>query len=172
MVKFTGACLILISGSSIGWILASVYLNRERELKELQVAFNILNTEMSYGKNLLVDVLENAAGVLKPPLSSIFSRAGEELKNSREKSFSELWEELVDRYGRQSFLAQEDLEILINWGKQIGISSLEDQINLNQLTLKWLEQQEEEAREIARQRVKPIRYAGVLLSLLLIILFY
>ena len=50
MVKFTGACLILISGSSIGWILASVYLNRERELKELQVAFNILNTEMSYGK--------------------------------------------------------------------------------------------------------------------------
>ncbi len=106
MVKFTGACLILISGSSIGWILASVYLNRERELKELQVAFNILNTEMSYGKNLLADVLENAAGVLKPPLSSIFSRAGEELKNSREKSFSELWEELVDRYGRQSFLAQ------------------------------------------------------------------
>ncbi|NLJ83404.1 MAG: hypothetical protein GX336_00665 [Halanaerobiaceae bacterium] len=172
MVKLTGACLILISGTSIGWIIASIYLNRERELKELQLAFNILNTEMSYGKNLLADVLENAADALRTPLSSIFSRAVEELKNSRERGFAELWQELVEGYGKQSFLSREDLEILINWGKQIGTSSLADQVKLNQYTLKRLEQQEEEAREIARQRVKPIRYAGVLLSLLLIILFY
>ena len=159
MVKLTGACLILISGTSIGWIIASIYLNRERELKELQLAFNILNTEMSYGKNLLADVLENAADALRTPLSSIFSRAVEELKNSRERGFAELWQELVEGYGKQSFLSREDLEILII-GKQIGTSSLADQVKLNQYTLKRLEQQEEEAREIARQRVKPIRYAG------------
>lgn len=172
MVKFLGASLILISGTSIGWILASVYLNRERELKELQIAFNIINTEISYGKNLLADVLQNTARVLRPPLSYIFNQAGEELDNSREKGFAELWQEIVEKYGKQSFLHQEDLEILITWGRQIGISSLEDQVKINQMTLKRLEQQEDLAGEIARQRVKPIRYAGVLLSLMIIILFY
>ncbi|HHU92874.1 MAG TPA: hypothetical protein GXZ20_07020 [Halanaerobiaceae bacterium] len=172
MVKFCGACLILVSGTSIGWIIASVYLNRERELKELQLAFSILNTEISYGKNLLADVLESTARVLRPPLAYIFSRTGEELANSREKGFADLWQENIAKYGKESFLLEEDLEILINWGRQIGTSSLDDQVKVNQLALKRLEQQEEEAREIARQRVKPIRYAGVLLSLMLIILFY
>src|SRR5690554_4658425 len=130
MIKILGAFLILLSGSSIGWILAGVYLNRVRELKELQLAYNILNTEISYGKTLLSDTLKISANVLTPPLANIFSQAGEELNNSREKTFGEIWENIIEEYGIKSFLNKEDLEILINWGRQIGISSLEDQIKI------------------------------------------
>lgn len=172
MVKLIGALLILVSGSSIGWIIGGLYLNRVKELKELQLAFNILNTEISYGRTLLADALKRTSEVLTPPLSNIFFSAAEELNNTRGKMFSELWKNILENYSKNFFLNKEDLEILINWGRQIGVSTLENQLNINKLTIKRLEIHEEMARDIASRRVKCVRYAGVLISLMVIILFY
>ena len=172
MIKLFGALLILISGSSIGWIFGSIYINRVRELKELQLSLNIMDTEISYGRTLLPEALKAAADVLSSPLSNIFTEAAGMLNKSKSSNFYEIWEKTIKNNYKKSYLTREDFEIVLNWGRQIGTSTLENQIKINKLTIKRLEQHEDIAREIAARRVKPVRYAGVLLSLMVIILFY
>lgn len=172
MIKLFGAFLILISGSSIGWIYGSIYLNRVRELKELQLALNILDTEISYGRTILPEALKSSIDVLSPSLSKIFYEAANQLEISKNYNFYELWQEIINNQSKNTYLNGEDFEILINWGRQIGASTLDNQIKINKLTIKRLEQHEEIARDIATRRVKPVRYASVLISLMVIILFY
>ncbi len=172
MIKLFGAFLILISGSSIGWIYGSIYLNRVRELKELQLALNILDTEISYGRVIIPVALKSTLDVLSPSLAKIFYEAANQLELSRDYNFYEIWQEIINNQSKNTYLNREDFEILINWGRQIGASTVENQIKINKLTIKRLEQHEEIARDIATRRVKPVRYAGVLISLMVIILFY
>ncbi len=172
MVKLFGAFLILISGSSIGWICGSIYLNRVRELKELQLALNILDTEISYGRTLLPEALKTTLDVLSPSLAKIFCDAADELNRSKNHHFFELWEDIIEYNSKKTYLRREVFEILINWGRQIGASTLDNQIKINKLTIKRLEQNEQIATDIAIRRVKPVRYAGILISLMVIILFY
>ncbi|MFW6021906.1 MAG: hypothetical protein ACOCQW_00085 [Halanaerobiaceae bacterium] len=171
MIKMIGSLLILISGSSIGWILANKYLQRIQELKELQLAFNILSSEIAYGRTLLPRALKLTGGTISYPLAGIFENAGSELKKSRTGNFAELWENIIKTYMSKSYLKSEDIDILLNWGCQVGSSDLENQINIINITIKRLQQNEKLAKEAAEKRVKPMRYAGVLLSLMVIILF-
>ncbi|MFW5981205.1 MAG: stage III sporulation protein SpoIIIAB [bacterium] len=171
-IKLIGATLILFSGTSIGWILSNIYINRIKELKELQLALSILETEISYGQTVLPEALKKTSKLINKSFEELFYDSAEKLKKSRQDSFAEIWEQQIKKYNRKCDLNQQDLEILINWGQQIGCSDLESQIKINQLALKRLEQQEEKAHEIARKKVKIVRYAGVLISLMVIILFY
>lgn len=171
-IKLFGALLILSSGSSIGWIMANMYSSRVKELKELQLALSILETEISYGRTILPEALKQTAAILSQSLADLFYKTGEELKDSKKQSFDEIWLNRIEKYKSKSYLLKEDLEILKNWGHQLGCSDLENQINVNQLAIKRLEQHEKIASEIARKKVKVLRYAGVLISLMLIIIFY
>ncbi|MEJ6950078.1 hypothetical protein [Natronospora cellulosivora (SeqCode)] len=171
-IKLFGALLILISGSSIAWIMSNIYLNRVKELKDMQLALNILNTEISYGQSILPEALRQTANVINEPLSELFASSAEELKNSKKESFDEIWQRRLKRFKYKCDLLDEDLDIMKVWGQQIGCSDLNNQINVIQLTIKRLEQQEEIANEIAEKKVKIARYTGVLISLMVIILFY
>ena len=171
-VKILGAVLILISGSSVGWLLGSSYINRVREIKELQLAINIIDSEINYGQVLLPDALRTASNILRGSTAILFLEASIELENSGGEVFAEIWSQKLKKYYHRNNLLSEDINILSNWGQQLGVSSLREQENINKKILRHLEQQEESAREISRRRVKLVRYAGVLLSLLVIILFY
>ena len=172
MVKTIGALLILLSGSSIGWIISNIYLDRVRELRELQLAINIINTEITYGKTILSRALIRAAENLSSSMRLIFLESGRALTAGTGKTFHELWAETIEKYREGLNLNKEDLVILMNWRLQIAVSALENQSALNKLVIKRLELQEKEALEFASKRVKTARYAGVLLSLMIIILFY
>ena len=52
-IKVFGAVLILISGSAIGWIIASQYIKRVNQLKQLQSGINLFNAEIGYTQTLL-----------------------------------------------------------------------------------------------------------------------
>lgn len=171
-IKLFGAMLILVSGTSIGWIISNIYLNRVQELKELQLTLNILETEISYGQTILQEALKKTSSLINEPLSSLFIVAADKLKESRKESFADIWVKELEKYKDNCDLLNEDLEILSSWGQQIGCSDLSSQIKINQLAIKRLEQQEKKAEEIANKKVKISRYSGVLISLMVIIIFY
>jgi stage III sporulation protein AB len=171
-IKIIGALLILISGSSIGWIISIRYLYRVEELGELQLAINIFDTEINYGQTVLSDALSFTAATLNGRLSHLFSETAELLSHHDGRTFNEVWRANLDENLYNNYLLKQDLQILEEWGQQIGSLSLSDQSKINQLTIKRLEYAEKKAREMAEKRVKLIRYSGVLISLMIIILFY
>lgn len=171
-IKIFGALLILTSGSSIGWIIGTQYLNRVKELRELQLAINIFDTEISYGQTILPEALKFTASSLNSSLSHLFEEAAEDLSKSGGRTFSEIWHDKLKQNFHTNCLLKEDIQILEEWGQQIGNSSLTNQSKANRLTIKRLEHAEQRAQEIADKRVKLVRYSGVLVSLMVIILFY
>ncbi len=171
-IKILGALMILISGSSIGWIIGSRYLNRVEELRRLQTAISMVDTEISYGQTVLAKALQHAAAPLDQSLATLFVKAAQALEESCGATFAEMWEKELSDYQHNLFLIKEDILVLKEWGSQLGNSSLINQNKINLLTIKRLEQLEINARKIAESRVRLVRYAGVLISLMLIILFY
>lgn len=171
-VKIIGALLVLMSGSYTGWILGTQYLKRIRELKELQVALNIFDTEITYGQTILSEALRVSSSALQGPLSRLFEETAEILRKKGGQTFIEIWQYQLKKNYRRNNLVREDMLILKEWGQQVGNSSLANQNKFNSLTIKRLEQAEKRAEKLAEKRVKLMRYAGFLVSLLIIILLY
>ncbi|ACL69375.1 stage III sporulation protein AB [Halothermothrix orenii] len=172
LVKLIGSLLILISGSSLGWLIGFHYLKRIKELKELQVAINIFDTEISYGRTLLPEALEVVSESTHGSISNIYMQLATGLKKDRDKRFRDIFKEILSRYEEEVSLTPADIKILIEWSQQIGVTSLEGQRKANKMAIKRLEQVEKRAQDLADKRVKLSRYAGVLLSLLVIIALY
>lgn len=172
LIKLTGAVMILVSGSSIGWIIGSSYQKRVKELEELEMGINIFNTEIIYKQSFMAEALLGAATAFKSPLSNLFRDTACELEKGNNKVFYEIWHEKLLINYRNNNLLEEDVEILDSWARQLGNSNLDNQNNINQLILKRIRQQKVQAEEAAAKKVKLVRYAGVLISLMIIILFY
>ncbi|AZO95673.1 hypothetical protein GM661_11440 [Iocasia frigidifontis] len=172
LIKLTGAVMILVSGSFIGWIIGSSYQKRVKELEELEMGINIFNTEISYKQSFMAEALMGTAATFKSPLANLFRETAYELEKGNNKVFYEIWHERLLINYRNNSLLEEDIEILDSWGRQLGSSSLDNQNNINQLILKRLRQQKIQAEKEAAKKVKLVRYAGVLISLMIIILFY
>ncbi len=170
-LKLFGSLLILISGSTAGWIIAEHYLKRIKQIQQLKLALNIYITEISYSSTVLPEVLKTISQKLDYPLSLLFNNAGCELNQKKGVIFSDIWYKHLQENYKINALYKQDINILKEWGQHIGNSSLEGQQKINKLTLKRLDYAEKQARELAGKRVKLTRYTGVLISILIIILF-
>ncbi len=169
-IKLAGAFLIIISGTASGWIISLQYLKRIEHLQQLQLALNLFETEISYSQPMLVEVLFAISKKIRPPLADLFENTALSLLDNRDCVFAEIWENELKKNSSYNCLNCDDLQLLKEWGSQLGSSSLEGQKKINALTLKKLAQAEKEAREDARKKVKISRYGGLLLSLLIVIL--
>jgi len=172
ILKFSGAFLILISGSILGWIIAEQYTKRVQQLQELQMAIKVLDTEISYSSTFLPEAFIHSGEKSTYPISFIFKETGKNMLNNRELIFSDIWIKILEENFYYNSLNNSDIKLLKNWGKQLGASHLKDQEKINKIILQQLKQNELIAREEAREKVKLFRYSGLLLSLLLIIVFY
>ena len=171
-IKLIGAVLILSSGSLIGWVLALKYIKRVEEINQLQMGLNLLNAEISYTQTRLDEALRKAGEKLNYPISKLFTDTSHKLSSSPGTPFPKIWIKEVKINFQINSLTEKDNQILMEWGQKIGSYGIEEQKNINQLTLKKLEQAGKNAQTIVNKKVKLIRYAGVLISLMVIILFF
>ena len=167
-----GALLILISGSFIGWIIASQYLKRIKQLKQVRTAINLFDAEISYNQSVLHEVLYKIADNLNYPISHLFSNSAEKLSQKKGRLFNDIWKKELNNNFKKNCLKKEDKKILNEWGMQIGNSNLDGQKKINKLTQKKIDKSLSQARNEAEKKVKLIRYSGILISLVIIILLY
>ena len=172
IVKLVGASLIILSGTLLGWIFSFFYTNRVKELENLKTVFAFLENEININHTRLSRSLQLAGRKVKKPISDIFLKAAENLKGEPGREFKDIWGDILETSKNNTNLLEEDLDILLEWGKQVELTSLEGQSNIHQATINKLEINLDNAREIADKKVKLSRYMGTLLSLLIIILFY
>ncbi len=171
-LKMLGSLMVLFSGTALGWINANRYNLRVKNLRELQLAINLFNTEIIYQQTILADALKKTAVGTEAPVSNLFTDASKILAAKREKIFSDIWDQVIKKYRYELDLKKDTLKVLQEWAQQIGSSDLTAQRKINEMTLNKLTACEEKAVKAAEKKVKLYRYSGVLMSLLLIILFY
>ena len=165
IIKYTSLLLIFIITFLIGYFISKRYSNRVIELKELQIALDIIENKIKFTYEPLKDIFIQMESLLKCNISKIFKQISENLKNDNvEKAFSKAIE------GTKTNLLEEDLEILRNLSKLLGKTDKEGQVSQLELTSTFIKTQIKKAEKEEEKNSKLYKTLGATVGLAFVII--
>lgn len=170
MAKLLGALLILSSTTYVGYRVAGNYARRTRQLRALQTALAILQTEIDYGSTPLPDALMAVANTIGRPIGTIFLVTAQRLLAGGGVTPGEALTAALAQVGGETALRAEDLAVLQALGSVLGSSGRADQMRHLTLARERLAGAEAVAREEGTRYEPVARYMGVLSGALLVLI--
>lgn len=172
MYKIMGAMFVIGAAGFLGLTVANAYQNRPRELRDMQTALHLLETEIAYGATPLVEALENVATRVPSPVGRFISEVARELSAGCGATVREAWEFGLNGYRAETFLKDEDLSVVKGLGDVLGASDRNDQIKHLRLAVERLKAQNLKADDEAKRNVRLWQClgftAGLAITLILI----
>lgn len=172
MLKLLGMLLVVGGGGLAGLAVARRYARRPVELRQLQSALQMLETEITYASTILPEALGGVASRCERSVALLFAAARDELLSMQGDTAAEAWEKALQRFYPISSLTSADLAVLRTLGGALGISDGRDQAKHLKLTREQLQAQIEKADRDASGNVKLWSYLGFLGALTVVILIY
>jgi stage III sporulation protein AB len=172
MIKIMGAALVIACTGYAGMARARKYALRPRELRSLQSALQILETEIIYGATPLPEAMEQVAARTERSIAFLFKQAGKELLSKTGCTVKEAWDRALEKFAARTILEDSDLRILRQLGNSLGMSDRQDQEKHLHLAMEQLRLEAASASEKAKTHVKLWNYLGFLTGLLLVTVFY
>ncbi|PTM58518.1 stage III sporulation protein SpoIIIAB [Desmospora activa] len=172
MIKLLGAAFILFATSAAGFLTAKRFKDRPRQIRQLRAALSLLQTEITYGSRRLDQVCAHIAQREAAPIGSLFGWAGEYMERLDGASTFECWRRAVTQTWPHTVLKETEKQILLDFGKTLGISDREDQLQNLRRAQTALEGEEALARDEQERYEKMCRSLGVLTGALIVILIY
>ncbi|GAW94158.1 stage III sporulation protein SpoIIIAB [Calderihabitans maritimus] len=172
MTKLLGAGLTVVACGLMGITVSRNYTLRPMQLRALQSALQMLETEMVFTATPLPEALERIGRHSSLPLSLLFCGASQHLKGNEGYTAAEAWEKALDSFAEYTALTTEDQEILRRFGQGLGNSSTEEQVKNLALAREQLKQQEAKAENVRQRQEKLWRNLGFVVGLVLVLIFY
>ena len=147
LVKIIGGILILTATTYMGYKKSMKYKLRPLQIRELQTCFHMIENEISYLESIITEIFTKISESNKSTISGIFSRAAEIINAGNVTGAAKAWEISVTEKAETTCLNDEDIEILKSFGKLLGTTDKEGQLNNIALTLHQLKNQEIKAEE-------------------------
>ncbi|MBM7855480.1 stage III sporulation protein AB [Desulfohalotomaculum tongense] len=170
MLKLFGAVMVLCACGYAGFSMARNYQQRPKELRCLQSALQMLETEISYGATPLPDALEQVARRSESSVAGLFALTREQLLNGEGITAREAWDEALKQFYRSSAIKAGDAAVLKALGAGLGISDREDQVKHLRLAREQLKIETAKAEEEAVRNVKLYNYLGFLGGLTIVLI--
>ena len=171
-LKLVGGIMVILSSSMIGFIVASNYKKRPATLRNLQVALSMLESEINYGHLPLPQAFKSISRKCDKDVAELFASVAQHLSSRSGLTASEAWEKSLKEFFLNSYIAENDYEILIAFGKYLGSTDKQDQIKNIRLTLNNLKQQEISSIQEREKNEKMWKYLGVLSGIMIFLLLY
>lgn len=171
-LKLIGGIMVIVSSSMIGFIIAGNFKNRPKTLRNLQVALSMLESEINYGHSPLPQAFRSISKQCEEDVARLFDLAAKELSSRKGLTASEAWERSLKEFFKNSYITENDFEILMAFGKYLGSTDKEDQIKNIRLALNNLRQQEISSIREKEKNEKMWRYLGVLSGIMIFLLLF
>lgn len=172
MLKFIGAMLILAAFTLFGFLQSRQYSRRPRQIRQLILLLQRMETEIVYGFTHLPEALRTLGMQIAAPLNMMFTRMANEMHAGSGKSVKEVWQEAVEEDWKLTSMKQNEKEILIQLGFTLGITDRDDQVKHLRLGIVQLQTEEEMARDEQQRYEKMWKSLGVLAGAFIVILIY
>ncbi|MGZ4162463.1 MAG: stage III sporulation protein SpoIIIAB [Tumebacillaceae bacterium] len=172
MIKLIGSALVLAVGTRFGFYMAARYADRPKQLRHFVNALQILETEILYGATPLPDACSRIGTRLALPVGPFFVTLGDKLRDGRGITADVAWREALTEHREQMVLKEPDRDVLLAFGRTLGVSDREDQIKHIHLAIAHLSTEEANARDEQSRNEKMWKYLGALLGLTVVILLY
>jgi stage III sporulation protein AB len=170
MLKLIGASLILLSMTLGGFHFAQKLSNRTRQLRELQMNLQLLETEIFYGSTPLESAFKKISAQDSGAIGDLFKYCTIFLQELDGATTYECWEKAVNKVKPRLALKQSELDWLHHFGKMIGTSDRSDQQKHLHLMMAQIKKIETEAREEQLKYEKMYKTLGFLSGALIVIL--
>ncbi|WP_202076680.1 stage III sporulation protein SpoIIIAB [Caldalkalibacillus salinus] len=170
MLKLIGAGLVLLSSTLCGFQLAKRLSDRTLLLREIQMALQLLETEICYGSTPLQVAFQKVSVMDLGLISKMFGRCGQYFDELDGATTYECWEKTMHTYTPKLALKKAELEWLQHFGQIIGNSDRDDQRKHLQLMMAQFKKSETEARDDELKYEKMYKTLGFLAGALIVIL--
>lgn len=170
MLKLIGAVLILFSTTLTGFRVARRYAERPRQIRQLRQALSLLETDIAYGSRTLVDAFALIARREREPIASLFSICVRYLETLDGASTYQCWKKAVEETWPHTAMKTPEREVMVDFGKNLGLSDRQDQLQHVKMVIANLEVEESHARDEQVRYEKMCKTLGFLSGALLVIL--
>jgi stage III sporulation protein AB len=168
--KIVGSALILGCSSYAGWQVAGRYARRPLELRDLQTALAVLQTEVEYGATPLPEALLAAARAGGPSVGPLFAGTAARLAEGGGITPGEALREAAAEWAPKTALREADLAAVGALAEVLGASGRSDQVRHLALARHRLAAEEARAMEERARYEKLARYMGVLSGAALVLI--
>lgn len=173
MLKILGAAFIIAAATAIGWVQASQYAARVRQIRQMIHALQRLETSIMYGYTPLDEAFSELSYQAAAPLNQVFLHASQMMQSTQGVTTAkDAWAEALRTHKGKLALKEQDVRILMELGLSLGVSDREDQRNHIRHAVKRLEQEESAAKEEHSRYGRMSRSLGILSGIMLVILMY
>ena len=168
--KSLGSVLVITAGGTVGLLGAWSIKRRVEQLKQLRIAMNFLEKEISYMQTPLSQALQRTAQFTPEPVKRLFQESSQALQDRQGKTVAEAWAQGVKILRRASDLRSPDLELIATVASQLGMSGAAEQKKFFQLIGEELRILEDQARLEAESGHKLWTYGGFILAATVVLL--
>jgi stage III sporulation protein AB len=170
IIKLLTSCIIISCCTWMGIQSANRYSQRIKEIRILQHSLSVLETEILHYLTILPEALERIAASTNGILGQFFHNVSEKLINRQDYTVSKAWRNTLEEIKSEISLHQEEIDLLIRFGDNLGISDKEGQHRYFELIQDQLKKQERSAEETRSKYERMYRSLGVLGGLALAII--
>jgi stage III sporulation protein AB len=171
MLKTLGALLLLAAGLLFGFHQSLTLSRRPRQIRQLSLALQRLETEIGYGATPLPDALRSSASALSPPLAAMFCAAAERMEEPGSgRTAAESWRQAVQEGFFRTSMKEPEREALLQLGSSLGISDTQDQLKHLRLAVSHLAMEEQGAADEEKRYGKMWKSLGVLGAALVVVI--
>jgi|SRR5690625_362283 len=168
-MKVTGAILFVLATSLVGFDMSNRLTERTKQLRMFIYSLQLIEAEMTYSYHSLQQVFVNVSEKTNGIISTFYKELAIKLKFPINQ-FIQLWENELMLLQKFSMLQKEEIDILKQFGQNIGNHTIEQQRKQIKLTNFYLQKQLDGATEIKQKYDKTVKSLGVLIGLFIVLL--
>lgn len=170
MLKILGSLIVVIAAGGIGLIYSGMYVERVRQIREMQYALQILETEMIYSALPLGEALEFTSKKSSSAIAGLLDEMAKILKSRAKDNVYDTFREAYRLKKDQLCFGKEEIDVLEAFVQSLGNSDIEGQKKNFNITIKKLEELEKKAEATRVKNERLYRYLGVCTGLLIVII--
>lgn len=170
LVKLTASLLLLLSCGAVGYLISQRYSLRVKEISYLQLAINNLEAEILYYSTPLPLAMKRVGKRAHKKIEGFFIDTYKILDSKEGYRINEAWEIAVLKNISNTSLSKEEKELLIGFGRDIGLGNKDIQRRYFEFIKSLLEEQRIIALEEKAKNGRMFNRLGILLGLGLVII--
>ncbi|MBQ9092034.1 MAG: stage III sporulation protein AB [Anaerotignum sp.] len=169
MMRILGIVLIMGATLWFGAYFAMKEKYRLQELEGLQRALIYLQGQITYLSAPLAEAMESISWKTGGQLGSIFQQAAENMSARQGETAEQIWQEVWQKEAVHTFLAAEDLDAILVFGRSLGYLDKAQQENSIQLLLRYIEDALAQGRKRLEKNGRLYYGMGCLSGLLIVV---
>ncbi len=169
MIRLLSGIIVILGCGYFGILFSQKFKIRVRQLAELQRTMTELEYSIDFMGIPVGDAFEMIAKNSDTALKNVFSYVAERLTRNPGSDMQKVWRRALSKYSELLALKKDDLEIIVEFSKNLGTGNREKEKNNIRATSMRLSIAEDEAKAELEQNSKMYRGLGFLSGIFAVI---